>query len=95
MGKVYKPPVHPRSVHRGENAVRGHAMRGSAPRALELEIPRLERGAVLTGAGKAPNRPRAGLGFRVYKPKVSRVNREKLKMLYDDVVNYARAPTGV
>jgi ribosomal protein S27AE len=34
------------------------------------------------------NRPRAGLGFRVYKPKVSRVNREKLKTLYNDVVNY-------
>ncbi len=30
----------------------------------------------------------AGLGFRVYKPKVSRVNRWKLKMLYNDVVNY-------
>jgi ribosomal protein S27AE len=34
------------------------------------------------------NRPRAGLGFRVYKPKVSKVNREKLKTLYNDVVNY-------
>jgi ribosomal protein S27AE len=41
------------------------------------------------GAGKPQNnRPRAGLGFRVYKPKVSRVNREKLKTLYNDVVNY-------
>jgi len=41
------------------------------------------------GAGKAPgNRPRAGLGFRVYKPKVSRVNRERLKTLYNDVINY-------
>jgi ribosomal protein S27AE len=39
------------------------------------------------GAGKAPSN-RAGLGFRVYKPKVSRVNREKLKALYNDVVNY-------
>jgi hypothetical protein len=65
-----------------------HAVRGPEPRALELESPRLERGAVLTGAGKAPNRPRAGLGFRVYKPKVSKVNREKLKTLYNDVVNY-------
>jgi hypothetical protein len=38
--------------------------------------------------GKAPsNRPRAGLGFRVYKPKVSRVNRERLKALYNDVIN--------
>jgi len=34
------------------------------------------------------NRPRAGLGFRVYKPRVSRVNGEKLKTLYNDVVNY-------
>jgi len=40
------------------------------------------------GVGKTPNRPRAGLGFRVYKPKVSRVNREKLKTLYNDVINY-------
>jgi len=41
------------------------------------------------GAGKPRNnRPRAGLGFRVYKPRVSRVNREKLKTLYNDVVNY-------
>jgi len=31
---------------------------------------------------------RAGLGFRVYKPKVSRVDREKLKTLYNDVINY-------
>jgi len=39
--------------------------------------------------GKAPsNRPRAGLGFRVYKPRVSNVNRERLKTLYNDVVNY-------
>jgi len=37
--------------------------------------------------GKAPSN-RAGLGFRVYKPKVSRVNREKLKVLYNDIVNY-------
>jgi predicted RNA-binding Zn-ribbon protein involved in translation (DUF1610 family) len=42
---------------------------------------------VLTGAGKAPSN-RAGLGFRVYKPKVSKANREKLKTLYNDVVNY-------
>jgi len=40
MGKLYKAPVRLRSVHRGENAVRGHAMRGPEPRALELEIPR-------------------------------------------------------
>jgi len=41
------------------------------------------------GVGKTPsNRPRAGLGFRVYKPKVSIVNRERLKTLYNDVVNY-------
>ncbi|MCC6065873.1 MAG: transposase [Thermofilum sp.] len=41
------------------------------------------------GVGKPQNnRPRAGLGFRVYKPKVSRVNREKLKTLYNDVINY-------
>jgi ribosomal protein S27AE len=42
---------------------------------------------VLTGAGKAPSN-RAGLGFRVWKPKVSKANREKLKTLYNDVVNY-------
>jgi predicted RNA-binding Zn-ribbon protein involved in translation (DUF1610 family) len=63
-------------------------MRRPEPRVLELEIPRLERGAVPMGAGKIPNRPRAGLGFRVYKPRVSKANREKLKTLYNDVVNY-------
>jgi hypothetical protein len=64
-------------------------MRGLEPRALELEIPRLERGAVPMGVGKPQNnRPRAGLGFRVYKPRVSKANREKLKTLYNDVVNY-------
>jgi hypothetical protein len=42
---------------------------------------------VLTGAGEAPSN-RAGLGFRVWKLRVSRVNRKKLKMLYNDVVNY-------
>jgi len=74
-------------VHRGNSAVGAQAVRGPEPRALELEIPRLERGTVLTGTGKAPSN-RAGLGFRVYKPKVSKVNREKLKTLYNDVVNY-------
>jgi hypothetical protein len=39
------------------------------------------------GVGKAPSN-RAGLGFRVYKPRVSKVNREKLKTLYNDIVNY-------
>ena len=62
-------------------------MRGLEPRALELEIPRFEREVV--PVGKAPsNRPRAGLGFRVWKLRVSRVNREKLKALYNDIVNY-------
>ena len=62
-------------------------MRGPQPWAPELGISRFERGVV--PVGKAPgNRPRAGLGFRVYKPKVSRVNRERLKTLYNDVVNY-------
>jgi len=74
-------------VPRVESAAGANAVRGPEPRALELEIPRLERGTVLTGTGKAPSN-RAGLGFRVYKPKVSRVNREKLKTLYNDVVNY-------
>jgi len=37
--------------------------------------------------GKAPSN-RAGLGFRVYKPRVSKVNRERLKALYNDVINY-------
>jgi hypothetical protein len=61
----------------GEQAVRG------------LEAPwTLEQRAVPTEAGKNPNRPRAGLGFRVYKPKVSKANREKLKTLYNNVVNY-------
>jgi ribosomal protein S27AE len=64
-------------------------MRGPAPRALEFEIPRLERGAVPMGVGKPRNnRPRVGLGFRVWKPKVSKANREKLKALYNDVINY-------
>jgi len=41
------------------------------------------------GVGKPQNnRPRAGLGFRVYKPRVSKVNRERLKTLYNDVINY-------
>jgi len=41
------------------------------------------------GAGKPQNnRPRAGLGFRVWKPRVSRVNREKLKTLCSNIVNY-------
>ena len=81
-------------MSRGNGAAGAQAVSGLEPRAPELEAPRFERGVV--PVGKAPsNRPRAGLGFRVYKPKVSRVNREKLKMLYDDVVNYARAPTGV
>jgi hypothetical protein len=40
------------------------------------------------------NRPRAGLGFRVYKPKVSKANREKLKTLYNDVVNYLLGVAG-
>jgi ribosomal protein S27AE len=76
-------------VSRGENAVRENAMRGPAPRALEFEIPRLERGAVPMRVGKPRNnRPRVGLGFRVWKPKVSKANREKLKALYNDVINY-------
>jgi len=74
-------------VRRAGNAVRADAMRGLAPRALEQETPRFERGAVLTGVGKAPSN-RAGLGFRVWKPKVSKANREKLKALYNDVVNH-------
>ncbi|MCC6049416.1 MAG: transposase [Thermofilum sp.] len=72
-------------MHRVENAVRGHAVRGLEPRALELEIPRFEREVV--PVGKAPSN-RAGLGFRVYKPRVSKVNRERLKALYNDVINY-------
>jgi ribosomal protein S27AE len=64
-------------------------VRGPEPRALELEIPRPERGTVPMGVGEPQNnRPRAGLGFRVYKPRVSKANREKLKALYNDVVNY-------
>jgi len=38
LGKVYKASVRPRSVHRGENAVRAQAVRGPEPRALELEV---------------------------------------------------------
>jgi hypothetical protein len=85
LGRVYKASVRFRSVSRVENAVRGHAVRGLEPRALELEISRFERGVV--PVGKAPSN-RAGLGFRVYKPRVSKVNRERLKALYNDVVNY-------
>jgi hypothetical protein len=70
------------SVHRVEGTVGEQAVRG-------LEAPwTLEQRAVPTEAGKNPNRPRAGLGFRVYKPKVSKANREKLKTLYNNVVNY-------
>jgi len=71
------------SVHRVKGTVGEHAVRG-------LEAPwALEQRAVPMGAGKPRNnRPRAGLGFRVYKPKVSKVNRERLKALYNDVVNY-------
>jgi ribosomal protein S27AE len=72
-------------VNRGKSAAGAHAVRGPEPRALELEIPRFERGVV--PVGKAPSN-RAGLGFRVYKPRVSKVNRERLKALYNDVVNY-------
>ena len=47
------------------------------------------------GVGKPQNnRPRAGLGFRVYKPKVSKANREKLKTLYNDVINYLLGVAG-
>jgi hypothetical protein len=38
MGKVYKPPVRPEPVNRVESAVRGHAVRGLEPRALEQEV---------------------------------------------------------
>jgi ribosomal protein S27AE len=62
-------------------------VRGPEPPAPELETPRFEQRVVLTGTGKAPSN-RAGLGFRVYKPKVSKANRKKLKTLYNDVVNY-------
>jgi hypothetical protein len=84
-----KPRLNFQTVHRGENAVGEQAVRGLEPRALELEIPRLERGAVPMGVGKPQNnRPRAGLGFRVWKPRVSKANREKLKALYNDILNY-------
>ena len=62
MGKLYKAPVRLRSVHRGENAVRGHAMRGPEPRALKLEIPRLARGA---GYGGKKRKKGVVEGFRV------------------------------
>ena len=67
-------------MHRAENAVGEHAVRGPEP-------PAPEQRAVPMGVGK-PRNNRAGLGFRVYKPKVNRVNREKLKALYNDIVNY-------
>ena len=73
-------------MSRGNGAAGAQAVSGLEPRAPELEAPRFERGVV--PVGKAPsNRPRAGLGFRVYKLKVSGVNREKLKVLYNDVIN--------
>jgi ribosomal protein S27AE len=69
-------------VSRAENAAGEHAVKGPEPRALE-------RGAVPVGVGNPRNnRPRAGLGFRVYKPKVSKSNKERLKKLYNDVVSY-------
>ena len=73
-------------MSRGNGAAGAQAVSGLEPRVPELEAPRFERGVV--PVGKAPsNRPRAGLGFRVYKLKVSGVNREKLKVLYNDVIN--------
>jgi len=62
-------------------------VKGPEPRAPELDTPRFEREAVPMGAGEAPSN-RAGLGFRVYKPRVSKVNRERLKALYNNVINY-------
>jgi hypothetical protein len=70
-----------------ESAVGENAVKVPQPRALKQETPRFERGAVLTGTGKAPSN-RAGLGFRVWKLRVSKANREKLKTLYNDVINY-------
>ena len=72
-------------MNRGKSAAGAHAVRGPEPPAPELEISRFERGVV--PVGKAPGN-RAGLGFGVYKPRVSKVNRERLKALYNDVVNY-------
>ena len=65
MGKVYKAPVRLRSVHRGENAVRGHAMRGPEPRAPELESPRLARGAGYGGRNRKKREKGVVEGFRV------------------------------
>ena len=63
MGKLYKAPVRPKPVSRVENAVREHAMRGpEAPRAPELEIPRLARGA---GYGGKKRKKGVMEGFRV------------------------------
>jgi len=62
MGKLYKAPVRLEPVHRGNRAAEAHAMRGPAPRALELESPRLAR-----GAGYGGKKRKRGLveGFRV------------------------------
>jgi hypothetical protein len=51
-------------VNRVENAVRGHAVRGLEPRALELEIPHLARGAGPVG-GRRRKKKGVVEGFRV------------------------------
>jgi len=62
MGKLYKASVRLEPVSRAGNAVRADAVRGPAPRALELESPRLAR-----GAGYGGKKRKRGLveGFRV------------------------------
>jgi len=70
LGRVYKSPVRPRSVHRGENAVRERAVRGPKPRVLELESPRP------LGAARA-NRAEAVEEQKITKIKNKSKNRER------------------
>jgi len=69
-------------VHRVENAVGAQAVRGLQLRALELETPRFERGVAPVGK---PQNNQAGLGEpgdRVFKLKISKSVRGKLKEFY-------------
>jgi ribosomal protein S27AE len=47
----------------------------------------MARGKKKTAQGPGRDN-KSRVGFRVYKPKVSKANREKLKALYSDIVNY-------
>jgi len=106
-------------VSRGNNAAEELAVRGSEPRAPELESPRpmgarvgewgssklvsvwerfqpfthpvpagrppLVKGGIVGGEEKR-NGTTLGLGFRVWKVRVNKVNKDRLKVLYNNVI---------